>query len=76
MSLKPISADKLVKILTKIGFIPVRQKGSHIILRHPDGRSTVIPIHAGEKIGKGLLLKILRDVGITKEDYLRLAKYY
>lgn len=74
MSLKPISADKLIKILAKTGFTPVRQRGSHMILRHPDGRSTVVPMHPGEEIGRGLLLKILRDVGLTKKDYLKLAK--
>lgn len=74
MSLKPISAKKLVKILAKMGFAPVRQKGSHLILRHPDGRSTVVPMHPGEEIGRGLLLKILRDVGLTKEDYVRLVE--
>lgn len=74
MSLKPVSADKLIKILAKTGFKPIRQKGSHVIIRHPDGRTTVIPIHPGEEIGRGLLMKILRDVGLTKEDYLKLIK--
>lgn len=53
MSLKPIPADRLIKILAKIGFKPVRQRGSHVILRHADGRSTVIPVHKGEEIGEG-----------------------
>lgn len=74
MSLKPIPAEKLVKILAKIGFTPLRQKGSHVFLRHPDGRATVISMHSGEKIGKGLLIKILKDVDISKEDYLKLEK--
>jgi predicted RNA binding protein YcfA (HicA-like mRNA interferase family) len=74
VSLKPISADKLIKILAKTGFTPIRQKGSHVILRHADGRSTVVPVHAGEEIGRGLLMKILRDVGLTREDYLKLVE--
>ena len=74
MSLKPVSADKLIKILAKTGFKPIRQKGSHVILRHPDGRTTVIPMHPGEEVGRGLLMKILRDVGLTKEEYLTLIK--
>lgn len=53
VSLKPIPADRLIKILAKIGFKPVRQRGSHVILRHADGRSTVIPVHKGEEIGEG-----------------------
>jgi len=74
VSLKPISADKLIKILAKTGLTLVRQRGSHLILRHSDGRSTVVPIHPGEEIGRGLLLKIIRDAGLTKEEYLRLAR--
>ena len=74
MSLKPVSTDKLIKILAKTGFKPFRQQGNHVILRCPDGRTTVIPIHPGEEVGRGLLMKILRDVGLTKEEYLKLIK--
>ena len=72
MKLKPISAEKLIKILESIGFLKVRQKGSHIFLRHPDGRTTLIPIHSGEKISKGLLTKILKDVELSREDFLKI----
>jgi len=53
MSLKLIPAEKRIKLLAIAGFAPVRRRGSHVILRHPDGRSTVIPLHQGEDIGKG-----------------------
>ncbi len=72
MKLKPISADKLIKILENLGFLKIRQKGSHIFFRHPDGRTTVIPIHSGEKIGRGLLSKILKDIGLSRGDFLNL----
>jgi predicted RNA binding protein YcfA (HicA-like mRNA interferase family) len=71
MSLSPTPAKKLIKLLTKMGFKPIRQRGSHLLLQHPDGRTTVIPIHSGEEIGKGLLMKILKDIGLTKEEYLK-----
>lgn len=44
-----------IKSLRKLGFEVIRMKGSHHFLRHPDGRSTVIPVHRGETIGRGLL---------------------
>ena len=53
MSLKLIPAEKRIKLLVKTGFVSVRRRGSHVILCHPDGRSTVIPLHQGEDIGKG-----------------------
>jgi predicted RNA binding protein YcfA (HicA-like mRNA interferase family) len=52
VSLKPVSTDKLIKILAKTGFKPIRQKGSHVIIRHPDERTIVIPIHPGKRSGE------------------------
>lgn len=37
-------------------------------MKHPDGRYTVVPVHAGEVIGVGLLLKILKDTELSKDD--------
>ncbi|MBU4190528.1 MAG: type II toxin-antitoxin system HicA family toxin [Candidatus Thermoplasmatota archaeon] len=45
MKLKPSPSEKVIKILTKIGFQKIRQKGSHVFLRHSDGRKTVVPVH-------------------------------
>lgn len=73
MSLRPTPAKK-VKALTKIGFNVVRQRGSHVIMKHPDGRVTVIPVHSGEEIGRGLLMKIIKDIRITKEEFLKLLE--
>lgn len=46
----------------------MRIKGSHHVLRHSDGRTTVVPVHAGETIGPGLLAKILRDCELTTDQ--------
>ena len=74
MSLRPLPARKVIKILSRLGFKTVRQRGSHVILKHPDGRVTVIPIHSGEDIGRGLLSKIIKDAKITREQFLELLK--
>jgi predicted RNA binding protein YcfA (HicA-like mRNA interferase family) len=58
----------VIKILSRYGFNVIRVKGSHHFVRHPDGRCTVVPVHAGELIGPGLLLKILRDTELDKND--------
>lgn len=68
-----ISAKELIRILEKIGFKIIRQKGSHIFLRHNDGKTTVIPNHPGEKLDRGLLNKILKkDIQISREDFEKL----
>ena len=73
MSKLPIvSAAQMSKILRHLGFSFVRQKGSHAYFKHPDGRATVIPIHRGEDLGRGLIRAILREVDLSPEEYERL----
>lgn len=64
--LPSISGRKLIAALKRLGFEVVRIRGSHHYLQHPDGRVSVVPVHAGEDIGRGLLAKILRDTEITE----------
>lgn len=67
-----VTGTELIKALKKIGFEVVRQKGSHVRLKHADNRVVTIPVHAGQGIGKGLLVKILRDAELTKEELIQL----
>ena len=66
-----LTAKELIKILNKFGFQAIRQKGSHVYLKHGDGRCTVVPLHAGKEIGKGLLKRIPNETEISREDFLR-----
>ena len=62
------TGKQLIAALKRLGFEQIRVRGSHHYLRHPDGRSTVVPVHAGETIGQGLLSKILRDCEIDRDE--------
>lgn len=66
------TGEELIAALQKIGFYVVRQKGSHVRMKHEDNRVISIPVHARKAIGKGLLLKILRDADLTKEELINL----
>jgi predicted RNA binding protein YcfA (HicA-like mRNA interferase family) len=66
--LKPREVEAL---LLQRGFLVVRQRGSHRQYRHPDGRGTTIPFHAGRDIAPALFRKIARDIGLSAEDLLR-----
>ena len=66
-----LKARDVVKILERFGFVEVRQRGSHKQFRHDDGRATTIPIHSGRDISPILLRQILKDIGLTIEDFLR-----
>ena len=70
--IKPLPATKIIKSLEKVGFQQIRQKGSHLFMRHPDGRTTIITIHPSEDIGKGMIRKIIKDIKITREEWLKL----
>jgi len=67
-----VTGKDLVAALRKTGFDVVRVRGSHHFLRHPDGRATVVPVHAGETLGPGLLSKILRDCDLDRQQLVRL----
>lgn len=67
-----LSANELFKVLTKLGFKKIRQEGSHVFFRHPDGRTTVVPNHPGEKLDRGLLNKIIKkDLCISREEFMK-----
>ncbi len=70
--LSSIRAKELISILEKQGFVNVHQKGSHVRMEHPDGRKTSVPVHSGEKVGVGLLRKILRDCNISRSEFEKL----
>ena len=63
------SGKEVITALSKLGFEVVRVKGSHHFMRHPDGRTTVIPVHRGETIGPGLMNKILHDCEVTPDEF-------
>jgi predicted RNA binding protein YcfA (HicA-like mRNA interferase family) len=63
-----LTGKELIDVLRRSGFEVVRSRGSHHFLRHPDGRATIVPVHARETIGTGLLHRILKDCGIDPAD--------
>jgi predicted RNA binding protein YcfA (HicA-like mRNA interferase family) len=70
MSKLPILTGlELIKILEGIGFKTVRQKGSHVFLKHQDNRTTIVPIHKGKDVDRSLLRKILRDTEISPDEF-------
>ena len=67
----PYSAREVLTKLKRAGFIEKRQSGSHIVLRHPDGRQTYVSIHSND-IPKGTLSKILKQAEISPDEFKRL----
>ena len=67
-----MTGREIVTALRSVGFKVMRIKGSHHFLQHDDGRVTVVPVHAGETVGPGLMSKILRDCEMTREEFIHL----
>jgi len=63
---------QVIAALQQLGFIEVRQRGSHKQFRHPDGRVTTVPDHKGRDISPGLLRQILEDIRVSPGDFLRI----
>jgi predicted RNA binding protein YcfA (HicA-like mRNA interferase family) len=66
-----LSWREVVKALTKVGFQVARQKGSHLILIKNE---YVVPVPKHEEIKRGLLMEIIAEAGLTKEEFLKLIK--
>lgn len=63
---------ELIKRFERIGFVIDRQKGSHVILYNSiDGKRLTIPLHVKD-IPKGTLLSIIKQAGLTREEFLKL----
>ena len=66
-----LSWREVVKALRKAGFQVERQRGSHLILTKDE---LIVPVPKHEQLKKGLLMTIIEEAGLTKEEFLKLLK--
>jgi predicted RNA binding protein YcfA (HicA-like mRNA interferase family) len=66
--LKP---KEVAAILDYLGSKEIRRKGSHKPYRHPDGRGTTVPFHPGKDMSPILLRQIIKDIGLTLDEFLK-----
>jgi predicted RNA binding protein YcfA (HicA-like mRNA interferase family) len=67
------TARQFQKVALFLGFSLSRTTGSHERWTHPDGRALTIPVHGGREIGPPLFFKILRQLGVSVEEFRRLC---
>ncbi len=67
---RDVSGIDAIKALKKAGYTPVRQRGSHVILENQDGRLIVVPLH--KRLKTGLLRAIIKEAGLTIEEFIEL----
>lgn len=70
VSIPVLKPSEVCRLLERLGFVAVRQRGSHVQYRHADGRGTTVPLHKGRDIAPPLLRQIVKDIGLTVEELL------
>ena len=75
MSKLPMANFKAMdKLLRQLGFAAVRQKGSHVFYRHPDGRTTTLPNHGNRDLARPLMREILREISLSPDEFVKLLE--
>ena len=70
-----VSGREIVRVLKRAGFEELRQRGSHVtLIRRADGRIAVVPVHGGRDVLPQTLRGILKQAGLTPEEFRRLLK--
>ena len=68
----PLRPREVISVLTSLGFVEVRQRGSHKQFRHVDGRGTTVPDHGSREISPVLVRQIAKDIGLSAEEFVAL----
>lgn len=72
MHLRNHPSNEVIKVLTKhFGFKIDRQSGSHVLLKHPDGRRVTVPHHANRPIKEGTMKAIIYQIEVSQEEFLK-----
>ena len=68
----PLRPREVIAVLTALGFVEVRQRGSHKQFRHADGCGTTVPDHGSREISPVLVRQIAKDIGLSVDEFIAL----
>ena len=71
-SLPVLKPREAVRVLERLGFVQIRQRGSHRQFRHPDGRQTTVPDHGSRDLSPIILRQIIKNIGLNPDEFLDL----
>ncbi len=71
-ALPVVSGRQVCAALDRGGFVRVSTRGSHVKLRHPEGRTVIVPLH--DTLARGTLASVLRQAGLSSEDFVALLR--
>jgi predicted RNA binding protein YcfA (HicA-like mRNA interferase family) len=64
-----VDAKTMERLLLRLGFERTRSRGSHVLYRHQDGRTTTVPHHGGRDLARPLIREILREIGLSPAQF-------
>lgn len=67
-----VAGADVVRVLGRAGFAQISQRGSHVKLRHADGRTAIVPLH--RELAPGTLRSVLRQARISIDDLVQLLR--
>ncbi len=71
--LKPLRTREIIRKLRRLGFIGPIPGGKHVRMVHPEsGQIIPIPVHGSKEIGVGLIREIIKQAGITSDEWIAL----
>ena len=65
-----LRANEVIRALQRLGFESIRQRGSHVRLRHSDGRLVSVPDHGSTELRRQFILEILKQADVAVADFL------
>lgn len=71
-ALPVVSGVETIRALELIGFVKISQRGSHVKMRHTDGRIVIVPNH--NELARGTLRSILRQADLNVDEFVKLTK--
>jgi predicted RNA binding protein YcfA (HicA-like mRNA interferase family) len=71
-ALPVVSGAEAIRALQRAGFQRVSQRGSHVKLREPGGRTAIVPLH--RELAPGTLQSVLKQAGLTVDEFRTLLK--
>ncbi|MBI4063064.1 MAG: type II toxin-antitoxin system HicA family toxin [Elusimicrobia bacterium] len=72
LKLPRLTADQLIRAISKAGFSEIRQSGSHKIFKNAEGKRITVPYHKGKTLHPKLVQAAIHDTGLSLEEFLGL----
>jgi len=67
-----VDFKKFEKLLYKLSFARSRQKGSHVVFHHEDGRTLSVPDHGSKDLSRKLIRRLIKQINVEVDDYINL----